>query len=181
MDIDNLLISQDYTSNKSAVEVITQIVIRKPRKVEYVRVKPEKEFSCGPVAIYEDRENRCTYIVSPKIIQFLDGYYQPANLTTAISKSGELFLWPLKLPKKDGRDNQWFQSARAAAEMAKNNWINVKADHTMKMYKVKKAEGDIPEPEWPTISFDKIMKKVSSFYLIDNENHLVIQRLRGLI
>jgi len=156
-------------------------VIRKPRKTEYVRVNPEKQFSCGPIAIYEDRENRCTYIVSPKIIQFFDGNYQPANIVTAISKSGELFLWPLKLPKKDGRDNQWFQSARDAAEIAKKNWINIKADHVMKRYKVKKAEGNIRDPEWPTISFDEIIEKVSSLYLIDSEKHLVLQRLRGLI
>ncbi|MCK4377772.1 MAG: hypothetical protein KAW01_00425, partial [Deltaproteobacteria bacterium] len=114
MDINNLLISQDYSNNNGSVEVITQVPIRKPFKTEFVRVHRDKIFSITPVAIFEDRQFRCTYMVAPDLVKIMNDYYSPATLITAINKQGVVFLWPLKLPK-NGRDNAWFQSARETA------------------------------------------------------------------
>ena len=181
MDIDNLLISQEYSTNKSTVEVITQVTIRKPYKTDFVRVHPDEKFSFGPVAIYEDHQYRCTYLVDKGLITLLGDYFSPAVLVTTISKQGALFLWPLKLPKINGRDNAWYQTAREAAEMAKENWLKILPDHSLKKYKVTIASGDLGEPKWPALTIDEIMEKILIHNYIGDENHPVIQRLQGRI
>ena len=181
MDINDLLISQDYSSSTVAVEVITQVQIRRPYKTEFVRVRREDEFSVGPIAIYEDQQYRCTYLIDKALLTIFDGYFNPAILVTTISRQGALFLWPLKLPKINGRDNAWFQTAREAAEMAKESWIKVMPDFSLKKYKITNAINNLDEPKWPVLSFEAILKKVLANSLIDNEDHPVIQRLQGRI
>ena len=119
-------------------------------------------------------------MIAPSLVKIMSDYYSPATLVTAISKQGAVFLWPLKLPK-NGRDNAWFQTAREAAEIAKESWIRVMPDHSLKRYKVIQASGNLDEPRWPAISLEELLDKASTNSIIDREDHPVIQRLRGLI
>src|SRR4051794_36782630 len=81
-----------------------------------------------------------------------------ATLLTAINRQQVLFVWPLKLPSPDGKQNDWHRSALEAAEMAMTRWSRLKANMSLGAYDVFEATGDLPEPEWPELAFPDILK-----------------------
>jgi len=47
---------------------------------------------------------------------------KPGPLHTAINRQGIVFFWPVRLPSSDGRDMNWWKSAREAAALATREW-----------------------------------------------------------
>jgi hypothetical protein len=46
---------------------------------------------------------------------------------TSLNRQGQTFLWDLRLPGPDGREDNWMVSARDAAEKAKTQWVQMYA------------------------------------------------------
>ena len=46
------------------------------------------------------------------------GEFVTKTLFLAINRQGTVFFWPVRLPSPDGKDIEWWRSAREAAEMA---------------------------------------------------------------
>jgi hypothetical protein len=83
------------------------------------------------------------------------------------------------LPGPDGRIDHWNSSALEAATLAENSWVRVSANMHLGAYELFTATGDIPEPEWPDLSFEEILKIAFKGRYIDTLDHSVIQRLLG--
>ena len=79
-----------------------------------------------------------------------------ATLFIAISRTGVLFMWPVKVPASDGKTNEWHTSAATAAQRAMKSWVRVKSNMDLGAYEIFEAEGSIPDPTWPDLSFDEI-------------------------
>jgi hypothetical protein len=109
------------------------------------------------------------------------GDIKPVCLVTAITRHGTLFLWPLRLPTPGRSTDSWAESAIEAAKIAENRWTNMKADQTAGMYITSVATAEIPEPDWPEISFNKILEIAFRGRVIDAADHEVILRLRGRV
>ena len=88
-------------------------------------------------------------------------------------------MWPLKLPKCDGRSIPWHESAIAAANLAEKRWVRVSANMAHGMYDVAQATGDLAEPEWPDVTFKEILKLCFQGRLIDSHSHPILRQLRG--
>jgi hypothetical protein len=110
-----------------------------------------------------------------------EGEFATATLFTAISRQGTIFLWPVKLPTPDGRQNEWHRSAAEAAERALKKWVRVTASMSLGAYEIFEASGDLPEPVWPDYSFQEILKIAFRDRLIDRVDHLLVQRLQGVV
>ena len=63
--------------------------------------------------------------------------------------------------------------------MAKEMWVRVAANMGAGYYDVSVATGDIPEPEWPDIEFQKILEIAFRDKFINDLDHPVVRRLRG--
>lgn len=181
MDIKSLILSQDFTTEQSVEKLLTRVPVRKPNKTDFFRVNPDEDCQAGPVGILELKEERETYLVVPDMIEILSAHVAPAILVTVINRQKVLSLWPLKLPKSDGKDNPWHQSAREAAELAKENWINITANMHLGCYDVRKALGDLPEPEWPTQVFEELLEIAFRGFIVDSPDHAVVRQLQGLV
>ena len=96
-----------------------------------------------------------------------------------MNRQGVLSIWPIRLPGEDGRLDQWNTSALEAAEMAKQAWVRIVANMNLGAYEVYEATGDIPEPDWPDMSFHQILKIAFKGLYITEIEHPVIRRLRG--
>jgi hypothetical protein len=91
-----------------------------------------------------------------------------------------LTLWPVRLPgQDDGKDNDWWRSAREAAELAMHSWMRLKANTRLGAYEIFTAAGSIPEPEWPQLSLHEILKIAFREFMVDSTDHAVIKKLRG--
>jgi len=100
-------------------------------------------------------------------------------LFTTINRQGVLTLWPVRLPSEDGRHDEWNRSALEAAEMAQKRWIRVAANMGLGAYEVYEAVGNLPEPEWPNVGFQEVLRIGFKDRYIADLNHPVICRLQG--
>lgn len=178
-DLSNLRLSQAFIKTMGVKKVLTTVPVKKPNPQDWVRVRPEPEFREN-FAMIELKDDREEYVVAAPIIPALMGEFTNKTLYTAINRQGVLFLWPVRLPESDGRQMDWHRSAREAAGKAMTQWIRSKANRSLGAYEIFESEVPIPDPEWPSLDFQEIVKIAFRERLITSIDHPVVKRLRGL-
>ena len=152
--------------------------MRKPADQDFVRVHPSPQFR-ETLAFVELKEDREIYIVEPAVVPELPGEFFYATLFTTITRTGVLFLWPVKVQAGDAKANEWHISAATAVQYAMKSWVRVKANMQLRGYEVFQAESAIPDPEWPDLSFDAITHIAFKDRVIRSLDHPAVKRLRG--
>jgi hypothetical protein len=178
-DPSSLRLDQSFADTVGVKKLLTTVPVRKPNRQDFVRVHPDPAYRLTPAAIIEVKEDREIYLVTPRMAQALPGEFAPATLYTAINRQGTLHVWPVKLPMPDGRQNEWHRSAAEAAERAMSKWLRISANMSLGAYEMAEALGAIPEPEWPDLPFDEILKIAFHGRIVDSPDHPLVQRLRG--
>jgi hypothetical protein len=176
-----LRLDQSYADTVGVKKLLTTVPVRKPGRQEFVRVHPDQSYRLTPAAIIEVKEDREVYLVVPDMAQALVGEFSTATLFTAISRQRTLFLWPVKLPPSNGRQNEWHRSAAEGAERAMENWVRVTSSISLGAYEIFEANGELPEPVWPDHSFQEILKIAFRDRIVDRPDHPLVQRLHGII
>jgi len=178
-DPSNLRLSQNFSESAGVKKLVTTVPVRKPGKQDFVRTHPDSSYRLDTADI-ELKEERETYLVDPTLLPELPSEWTAKTLITTINRQKVLSVWPIRLPGHDGRIDEWNASAAEAANMAKDQWVRVSANMNLGAYEIFTATGDIPEPEWPDISFEEILKIAFKGRYIDSMEHPVIQRLLGI-
>jgi hypothetical protein len=155
--------------------------VRKPNKQDFVRVHPDPDYRLTPAAIIELKEDREIFPLTPAMAMELPGEFAVATLFTTVNRQGVLHLWPVKLPGPDGKYNERHRSSAEAAEIAMRKWVRLTANMSLGAYEVFEATGDLPEPTWPDLPFQEILKIAFRDHIIDSLDHPVVQRLRGAV
>jgi hypothetical protein len=174
----SLRLGQEFGATIGVKRVLTTVPCRKPNRHEFVRVRAGEDWRLETGA-FEDKVNRETYLVQRDLWADLAGEIYPVCLFLAASKQAGPFLWPAKLPGADGRSNAWNDSALAAARLAETRWVRVGANMAAGMYETFAANGDLPEPEWPELSFGDVLKLCFQGRFITSLDHPVLRALRG--
>jgi hypothetical protein len=60
-------------------------------------------------------------------------------------------------------------------------WVRVTASMSLGAYEIFEAIGDLPEPVWPDISFEEMLRIAFQDRIVDREGHPLVQRLQGFI
>lgn len=177
-DLANLRLDQSFVESAGVKKLLTTIPVRKPNPQDFLRVHAAPEYR-EAFAVIELKDDREMYLVPPAIARELPGECKMATLYTAINRQGVLHLWPVPLPAPDGRSNEWHRSAAEAAELAMHRWIRLKANMALGAYEIFEAASTIPDPQWPDISFQEMLRIAFRVRLVDRLDHSVIKRLRG--
>ena len=175
----SLRLNQNFADTVGVRKLLTTIPVRKPSRQDFVRVNPSPDYRLSPAAVVELREDNEIYLVTPNMANELPNEFFTVMLLTAINRQGVLFLWPIKLPRPDGRQLDWYRSAAEAAEQAMTDWVRVSANMQLGAYEVAIATANLPEPAWPELPFPEILKIAFRDRIIDNIDHPVVRRLRG--
>lgn len=173
-----LRLSQDFAAMVGVKKALLTVPVRKPDRQWFVRVHPEESFRLL-TAVLEVKEDRETYLVAPELRADLAGEIVAKLLFTAINRQGVLFLWPVRLPRPDGRQDEWNRSALEAAELAIKGWVRVAANMSLGAYEVFSATADLPDPVWPGIEFPKLLEVAFRDRFVQSLDHPVVRRLRG--
>ena len=176
-----LRLDQSFAETVGVKKLLTTVPVRKPNRQDFVRVHPDPAYRLTPAAIIELKEDREVYLVSRDMARELPNEFTAAILFTAINRQGVLQIWPVKLPGPDGKHNEWHRSLAEAAEMAMDRWLRVTANMSLGSYEVFEATGDLPDPIWPDLPFQEILKIAFRDHLVDNIDHPLVRRLRGAI
>ena len=166
-NLEALRLSPDAAAVAGTMEILSHDPIRKPNRHEFFRTRPEPEmwFDTG---VFEDKEERETFFVTPAMREALVGEIRPVLLVPTMTRQSVLLLWP------------WAETAREAAELAKTRWVRLAADMGLGGYRIYQAEGELSEPVWPDKPLTEIMQIAFRDRIVDSENHPVVRRLRGL-
>jgi hypothetical protein len=176
--LDNLRLDQSFVESAGVKKLLTTVPVRKPNPQEFIRVHPSSEYQ-ATLALIELKEDRETFLLLPHIARELPGEFVMAIVFTAISRQGVLHLWPARLPTSDGKVNEWHRSAIEAAQLAMKRWVRVKANMGLGAYEIFEAAGTIPDPEWPDLPLQELLRIAFKGRLVDRLDHAVIKRLRG--
>ncbi len=176
----SLRLSQDYAALAATKKIITTIPITKPNRWWFCRVHREWSFEVAILEVEDGSNRRESYVVTLDLVPELSLEIKPKVLFVAINRQGSIFLWPIKLPGEDGGLDAWNQSVLMAAERAKTCWIRLVANMGIQAYDLHEAQGDLPEPKWPTdLNLKKILEIAFNGRVIDSLDHPVLRRLRG--
>lgn len=167
-----------------ANENITTIPIRNPNKMEFFRVREGKDWVM-PLYLLELKDENETYAVHPQCLKGLleMGVARKVNLHTLMSNTGVFFLSGIPIPQNGETENTWNRSRAMAYVKAETKWIRIKADKSLGAYREFSPEGVLPEPEWPAKIENIIMAVEIAFrdHVIDNYDHPIIKRIRGMV
>jgi hypothetical protein len=177
-DVSKLRLDQSFIEAAGVKKLLTTVPVRRPHQQDFVRVHADPEYR-ATLAIIEVRDDRETYLLKPDIARELPGEYTMATLYTAISRQGVVHLWPVKLPAPDGRVIEWHRSAAEAAELAMQKWVRVKPNMALGAYEIFESQGVIPDPEWPTLGFNELLRIGFRDRYVGSLDHPLIKRLRG--
>jgi len=175
VDVASLALSQDYASLVTVSSQTVGVEITRPSRLEFIRTHPVWLFVCAMLEV--DFEH---WVVAPALFP---RYFREASakmLIPAITRRGQLFLWPIRLPGIDGRLDRWNQTAKFAAELARTKWVRLVSNRKLGDYDIEIAEG-IGDPTWPkdVTSMDQLLKLAFVDKVIDSESHPVLLRLAG--
>jgi hypothetical protein len=161
-------------------KVILSVPVRKPDKSWFIRTHPDYRLPTAVIELKGDHGGEI-YLVAPILREALIGEstFSLRAIFTTINRQGVVFLWPIRLPAADGRQDEWSRTAFEAAEMARDRWVRVSANMGLGAYDVHEAPGDLPEPEWPDRPFRELLRVAFRERYIQSEDHSVLRQLRG--
>ena len=175
----NAIRSRDFADPADVTSLVTRVPVRRPSGHTFVRVHPGQDYRF-PVDLIELPEEDETYLIySNEVAAALDEVRKPCMLYTAMTRQGTVFLWPVKLPRGNKKLVAWHTSATEAAEKAMTVWIRINADMNLGAYKITTARGAIPDPEWPNLTFEELLRVGFRDRLVDTLTHPLVRRYLG--
>ena len=181
-DPEALRLTQDFSGIVGVKKELTTVRLKRPGKQTWFRTHPSPEYRISPLATIQLKEDGECYVVAPPLVPELTNEITSVTLYTVIDRYGVVSLWPVPLPPPDGRDNDWWLSAREAAERAMTSWTRIVSNRQLGAYEYFRAPPGIPEPEWPKDKSLRDLLKVAlgPGYLVDSLEHPLVKRLRGM-
>ena len=103
-NLEALRLSPDAAAVAGTMEILSHVPIRKPNRHEFFRTRPEPEmwFDTG---VFEDKEERETFFVTPAMREALVGEIRPVLLVPTMTRQSVLLLWPLRRRRLGRRPN----------------------------------------------------------------------------
>ena len=162
-----------------AREILSVIAVRRPKNNEFIRVPLLPQYSLT-TAIFEDKDENETYFIAPAIRPLVISGAVTKMLTLTVNQLGHTFIWPVPCDEGQSRKSTWNESARAGYHRAKTIWVKLVSDRAAFMYRLYEAEGQLPEPRWPTTPFGQLLSLAFRNRIIDTEDHPILKAQRGL-
>jgi hypothetical protein len=159
--------------------IISEIPIQKPAKDVFVRTHPDKAFVMHMMTIQtSDGE---FYVVSASIQEALQSepLCQPRAFIPYTTRQGELFIWPIRLPRGDERIDGYNRSAMEHAERARRDWVRVAANRVLSVYDLIVPVANLGEPKWPSMDVATMYGIALKNRVISSLDHPVLKDLRG--
>src|SRR5208337_171657 len=160
-NLEKIRLGQDYSEPAISKKTISVVPVRKPHRQWFFRVKPEWRFE-GLLLKYEKTSE--SYFVLPQLVSELEDEVERCLLLGAINSSGDLFLWPIKYPS----DNSYNVTALEAAMSSMERWVRIKTNRSIGIYEEIKPNIQMPEPEFPEVTLNEILRIAFKNHVIDN-------------
>lgn len=179
INLDSLRLDQSFDQIIGVQPVLTTVDVRKPKSQEWFRVHPDPAWRLH-TAMLELKEERESYLIARNLWNDLWDEILPTVLYTAVAREGEVFLWPVRLPR-DGRMDKFIETDLRAAKAAETQWVRRYWVPGIKSHKVSAANNLSENPVWPEAGFAELLETAFRDRFIRGIDHPVIKKLRGEI
>jgi len=181
-DVNDLWVKSDQGDPLTA-PTVSKIPVGKPK--DFFRTVPDRAYREKAEIYVHKTENtidETVYIIGPALRGQIEEAH-PCLLVTVVDRAGNPRLWPIKLPKDDGKDNAAWITARAAAKTGMTQWVRIVWVNTGIGFKERPAEpGYAPDPDFGKLPpFNELV--VSGFGnhgVIRDKSHPIYRDLFGL-
>jgi hypothetical protein len=175
----NLQLSQDFIGEAGVKKPLTTVPVKKPNKHDFIRVHPDPAYRMQ-TAMVEYGEDKEHFLFTPSMAALLPNECSPYRIYTAIGRrGGGVFLWPVRLPGSDGKDNEWWRSAHEHAAVAQTVWARITSNKALGAYERQEATTHVIEPVWPRLPLKELLRIAFREKLVDRPDHEVVKALRG--
>ena len=179
-NVDALRLNQSFDEIVGAQPIRANVAVRKPGPQEWFQVHPDSTWRLQ-TTILQLKEEGESYLVSPALRAELWEEILPIVLYTAVSRQAEPFLWPVRLPKVDGRIDKFIEMDLTAAKVAETKWVRRYWVPEIKSHKILAAKNLTDIPVWPDVGFEELLKIAFRDRFISTLDHPVVKNLRGEI
>jgi hypothetical protein len=176
IDLSKAKLPQNYSEMSQVEKVHAIIPVARPSKTVFFQVNPDPDFSFE--AYIFDYERRI-YLVFPEVAAQFPELVKPVRIVSAITREGNPYLWPLRLPKDDGRSDNWAASAIEIAEIAKGAWVRVTHDMSAGCFIAFKAKGILVKPAFLAMTIEEMLQKAFRDFVITDMNHPIAREMLG--
>ena len=179
-DLASLRKASKLTVQRKAV--LVNVTVDKPASNVYFRCHQEQVLDDCTVLRDNEGTSRACYFVVPSMRMHPKLQPRLRRVTLVLTStwpSGNVLIWPV--PILGEREFPVWSSARAAYELAREQWVQLVWSEERNDYLIETAEGIDHEPVWPDKSFEELLKLAFDGKVIDSEDHPYVRRLRGLI
>lgn len=175
---------RDLSALPGEVRQLVHLPIRKPERREYVRTHPDPELM-AQISVFLSRTGTSseveTYMVRPEILPLvpeLQAEMQNVVMVLSVTREGAPFWWRIAY---GGGQRGWYESALAAASLAREKWVRIRGNMNAGAYEVYVATGEnLPEPSFPEgKSLSDLLRLGFKDRIIDTVDHRMIRQLRG--
>jgi hypothetical protein len=180
-NLDALRVNPERGGLSSIRQILTHIPVRKPGKQQFIQVLPGAELPVELLILKDDGEN---YLTAADLRETVAAEVTLVTLQLVITPQRVVSIWPVVIPGDP--PNPWHLSAIEAANYARDSWVKIAADMNLGAYRIMKALGDLPAPEWPKelgetpeIMMQAAIRIAFRGKMIDDPDHPVLKRLRG--
>jgi hypothetical protein len=178
-DFDLNEIKMDSSYEGSGIKIVaTKIPIQKPRKQTWICTHPD-ETKRITVAVIEYGDQKDIYIAGKKVIDDLVGEHVLKTLVLSVTKQGDYFFLPIKLPDAGGFIDSWNESLAEIVDRYKGQWIRILPNQGMGRYDVV-ISNNAAAPIWTDEPFESLLKKALKDRIINSLDHFVVKSLKGL-
>ena len=178
-DIANLRLDQSFVETAGVKKLLTTVPVGKPNPQDFMRSHPGQDFR-DTFAMIELKEDREFYLLLREIARELPGEFFTATVFTCINRQGVVRLVPVRLPGPDGKENNWHRSLMDGVLHTMKCWARIKANMALGAYEIFEASATIPDPVWPDLTFQELLRIGFRDRVVDRLDHPLIKRLRGL-
>lgn len=178
---DAYTLSQDFSDTGTSQKLITVVPVRRPSKQTWFRTHPDKAFRRNVATLeFGEGTDKEVYLVAPKLIPDLADSVVGVTLFTTITRQGNLFFTPVRLPGSLHKIAETAASSlREAVELAIERWIRVAWNKELGAYEAHVAPGKLPEAVWPKVEFTELFRRAFADRVINDYEHPVIRQLLG--
>ncbi len=184
-DLSRLAINQNYDQLTATVDFV-HVPIKKPNKQSFIRVSPRDEhrISLAMLELNSGISERELFVVLPEFLPAvadLPGLSNRLLVLCVARPENSPFLWPIKVPTETtSRRDTWAMSAMEAARRAMREWVRVTPNMQMGCYTIHTAKASWPEPTWPELSMNEMLKRaLGEKGIIQGPDHPAVVQLRG--
>jgi hypothetical protein len=179
-------LGQNFAERLQLNRPILSVPVRKaPDDTTFFRVHPGPEWStdAGLLLVRIDK-GEVAYLLDSALVNagaVPQDQIKPVMLFTCMTRDKVLFLWRCRLNPHANRSDEWARTSLEIAAKAQTTWVRMFSNMALGAFECEELRVAEDEPAWPTtVDFAKLLSIGFKDKLIEDPDHLVLRRLKGL-